>query len=402
MLKGLKIVSLCHYLQGPAAVQYLADMGADVIRVEPLGGAHERNFFSAHTSAGGVSGLLLCTNRNNRSLALDLKTESGRDIFLRLVETADVVVENFRPGVLDRLGLGYDKLKEHKPDLILASASAFGSSGPLAGHPGQDLLAQARSGLIAATGTTSKPTPVGCSPVDQHGGALLAIGILGAYVRKLVSGAGTRVEASLFNAGIDLQMEALTYYFSGGNTRERLERDPHLSSWYHKAPYGVYQAADGFIAMYSVDAEKLAEALDSDSLRELAGLDRYRERDRYAAAVAAVVRKFTRAQLAERMDAAGLWNAPVQDYDDLAVDPQALHNKVFRKVDVNGEQATLVNHPLRYDGEVPPLRNLALSLGEHTEEILLELGFTRDDIAGFVQQKAIGVPAKRADAPKAG
>lgn len=391
MLKGLRVISLCHYLQGPAAVQYLADMGADVIKVEPLGGAHERHWSGANTYIGGVSGFLLCTNRNNRSLVLNLKTEPGRNIFLRLVETADVVVENFRAGVLDRLGLGYDKLKEHKPDLILASASGFGSSGPMANQPGQDLLVQARSGLMSVTGPVSRPTPTGCAAVDQHGASLLAMGILGAYVKKLVCGEGTLVEANLFNAGIDLQMEALTNYLSGGFKRERLDRDSHLATWFHQAPYGVYETADGFMAISSIEPGKLAEALDSDVLRDMASLDRYKERDRYAAAVAATLRKFTRARIAELMDAAGLWNAPVQDYDHLAVDPQALHNEVFRTVDVNGEPATLINHPLRYDGEVPPLRNLSVSLGEHTEEILKELGFTSDDIEHLVQQQAIGV-----------
>lgn len=391
MLKGLRVISLCHYLQGPAAVQYLADMGADVIKVEPLGGAHERHWSGANTYIGGVSGFLLCTNRNNRSLVLNLKTEPGRNIFLRLVETADVVVENFRAGVLDRLGLGYDKLKEHKPDLILASASGFGSSGPMANQPGQDLLVQARSGLMSVTGPVSRPTPTGCAAVDQHGASLLAMGILGAYVKKLVCGEGTLVEANLFNAGIDLQMEALTNYLSGGFKRERLDRDSHLATWFHQAPYGVYETADGFMAISSIEPGKLAEALDSDVLRDMASLDRYKERDRYAAAVAATLRKFTRARIAELMDAAGLWNAPVQDYDHLAVDPQALHNEVFRTVDVNGEPATLINHPLRYDGEVPPLRNLSVLLGEHTEEILKELGFTSDDIEHLVQQQAIGV-----------
>ena len=397
MLKGCRIISLCHYIQGPAAVQYLADMGADVIKVEPLSGAHERHVAHAKTTVGGVSAFYLCANRNNRNLALDLKTESGRRIFLRLVETADVVVENFRAGVLDRLGLGYNKLKEHKPDLILASASGFGSSGPAANRPGQDLLIQARTGLVAATGSPAQPTPVGCAAVDAHGASLLAMGILGAYVKKLTTGKGTLVEASLFNAGIDLQMESLTYYLSGGHTREKLTRDSHLATWFLPAPYGVYEAADGFVAISTIDPKKLADTLDDDALRALTTIDRYEARDRYAAAVTVAVRKFTRAKLTELLDSAGLWNAPVQDYDDLATDPQALHNQVFRKVDINGEQATLINHPLRYDNEVPPLRKIALVLGEHTEEILLELGYCSDDIERFVRERAVGIPPERAD-----
>jgi crotonobetainyl-CoA:carnitine CoA-transferase CaiB-like acyl-CoA transferase len=269
----------------------------------------------------------------------------------------------------------------------------------MANRPGQDLLLQARTGLMAVTGPAGQPTPVGNAVVDQHGASLLAMGILGAYVKKLTSGKGTRIEASLFNAGIDLQMEGITYYLSGGFKRDKLKRDSHLATWFLPAPYGVYEVADGFMAISTIDPKKLAEVLDNDSLRKLANVDRYEERDRYAAAVAVAVRKYTRATLGQLMDAAGLWNAPVQDYDDLAVDPQALHNNMFRKVDINGESATLVNHPLRYDGEVPPLRKFALSLGEHTQEILLELGFSVEDIERFVRERAIEVAPRRAAIP---
>lgn len=389
MLEKLKIVSLCHYLQGPAAVQYLADMGADVIKLEPLGGAHERHWSGGNVYVGGASGFFLCTNRNNRSLALNLKSEAGRKIFIELIKDTDVVVENFRAGVMERLGLGYEVLKQHKPDLILASASGFGASGPAANRPGQDLLIQARSGLMAVTGSAHQPTAVGCAAVDQHGASLLAMGILGAYVKKLTTGQGSLVEASLFNAGIDLQMEALTSYMSGGYTRAQLEREKNLATWFHPAPYGVYEASDGFIAISTIEPKKFAEVLDCNVLRELATVDRYAERDRYAAAVAAAVKQFTRSELADRLDAAGLWNAPIQDYDDLAVDPQAQHNEVFRSVDINGETATLINHPLRYDGRVPPLRNIATTLGEHSVDILKELGYSDQQISSLVDDGVV-------------
>lgn len=386
MLQGMKILSLCHYLQGPAAVQYLADMGADVIKIEPPGGAFERHWAGADTFVGGVSSLYLCANRNKRSLALDLKSGPGREIFLRLVETADVVVENFRPGVMDRLGLGHEQLKLRQPGLILASASGFGSTGPMAGKPGQDLLIQARTGLMGVTADPRRPVAAGCAVADQHGASLLAMGILGAYVKRLATGKGSRVEASLFNAGIDLQMESISNYLSGGYKRAQFARDGHLGSWFHQAPYGIYEAADGFVAISNVDAHALAEALDSDLLREMANIDRYKERDRYAQAVTMVVGMRTMEQISTAFDAAAIWYAPVRGYDDLPSDPQAIHNQVFSQVDVNGETATLVNHPLRYDGQVPALRHLALELGQHSREILAELGYTDEAIDAFIAE----------------
>jgi crotonobetainyl-CoA:carnitine CoA-transferase CaiB-like acyl-CoA transferase len=224
---------------------------------------------------------------------------------------------------------------------------------------------------------------VGCAAVDQHGGALLAMGILGACVRRLRTGEGTRVEGSLFGAGIDLQTEALTNYLSGGHGLDRMVRNRHLATWFHEAPYGVYPCRDGDVAISLNDPRKLALALDDDALMALSEVDRYDDRDRYAQATAAAVARYTIAELAARLDPDDLWWAPVQDYDQLAQDPQARHSETFRKVDVKGSQATLVNHPLRYDGAVPELRHLAIEIGQDTGELMRELGFDDDKIAAL-------------------
>lgn len=391
VIVDFRVVSLCHYLQGPAATQYLADMGADVVKVEPLHGAHERRWSGANTFINGVSGFFLCANRNKRSIAVDLKSDAGREILLRLVDTADAVVENFRPGVLDRLGLGYESLKERKPDIIYASATGFGADGPMKDKPGQDLLIQARSGLAAATGAGGSPTAVGCAAVDQHGGALLAMGVLGAYVRRLQTGEGTRIEASLLSAGIDLQAEPLTNYLSGGFDRSRFARDRHLATWFHEAPYGIYEVSDGHIALSMNDPQTLAETLDDDRLRAMAATDRYQERDAWAGAVADAVRTRTLGDLEARFDAAGIWWAPVQDYDDLARDAQVAHNRTFRQIDVNGSKATLVNHPLRYDGQVPDVHRIAFEVGQDGREILTELGYSQAEIEGLVEARAVAL-----------
>jgi crotonobetainyl-CoA:carnitine CoA-transferase CaiB-like acyl-CoA transferase len=221
----MRVVSFCHYLQGPACSQYLADMGADVVKVEPLKGAFERHWSGGRSYVNGVSAFSLAVNRNKRSIALDLKSPEGLEIARDLARRADVVVENYRPGVLDRLGLGYRDIKAINPAVIYASASGLGPTGPAASRPGQDLLMQARSGLIAATGGGEDgPSVVGAAVVDQHGGALLAMGILGAFVRRLQTGKGTRIESSLFAAAIDLQVEALTKYYAAPDHAK--ERDP--------------------------------------------------------------------------------------------------------------------------------------------------------------------------------
>ncbi|MRX37585.1 CoA transferase [Aminobacter sp. MDW-2] len=387
LLEGMRVLSFCHYLQGPAAAQYLADLGADVIKVEPKTGAFERHWAGASTFIEDVSAFFLSANRNKRSIAIDLKHPSSAEVLRRLIETADVIVENYRPGVMDRLNLGYEATKAIKPDIIYASATGFGADGPLRDRPGQDLLVQARSGLVAASGAT--PTVTGCAAVDQHGAALLAMGIAAAYASRLQNGKGTRIEGSLFNAGIDLQAEALTLYYSGNRSRERFQRDSHLGTWFHEAPYGVYQLKDAFVAVSLTTVEKIAAALASDRLAELASKDPYAERDLIAATFAEELAGWTFDDLEKVFEAAGIWHEKVNDYDDLLVDPQAVHNGIFRRIPVRSGEATIVNHPLKYDGMVPELRTLPPDVGEHSEEILRSLGFTVTEIAAFLEAGAL-------------
>lgn len=395
MLDGMKVLSFCHYLQGPAASQYLADLGADVIKVEPLEGAHERHWAGAKSFIGEVSSFFLSANRNKRSLAVNLKMPEGQQIVRRLAAWCDVVVENFRPGVLDRLSLGYEALCRVKADLIYASATGFGSSGPMRDRPGQDLLIQARCGLAAGTGERFvAPKAVGAAVVDQHGGALLAMAIIAAYVKKLTTGRGTRIESSLFNAGIDLQVEALVAYINAGVGRERYRRDPNLATWFHEAPYGIYQTQDNqFVAIGLNDPRQLADALDSQRLRDVADLDRYDDRDTYAAAVRGEVRRFNYDELAKRLDRLALWYARVQDYDDLKNDPQALHNRVFETLELAGHEVTLINHPVRYDGDPPPIRRVALKAGADTRSVLKAVGFNDREIDDLVARNIVVAPA---------
>jgi len=394
VLEDMRVVSFCHYLQGPAGAQYLADMGADVIKVEPPKGAFERHWAGAKAFIDGLSVFYLCANRNKRSLAVDLKHPEGKAVIRRLLANADVVMENFRPGAMERLGFGYDDVKAIKPDIIYASATGFGSSGPMVARPGQDLLIQAYSGLIAATGHLhERPVPIGFAAADQHGAALLAMGILGAYIKKLQTGKGTRVDASLLNAGLDLQTEPLTLYFSGQFDRERFRRHRNLATWFHEAPYGVYRCADCWLALSMNEGAKLARALGSERLAEIAGIDRYDERDRFAEVLAEELKDRRFEELVPGFDAEAIWYQRVHEYDDLPDDPQVRHNGVFEQVPVPGGTATLVSHPNRYDGEVPKVRRLAVEIGEDTREVLGDLGYSATEIEELIESRAVVAPA---------
>jgi crotonobetainyl-CoA:carnitine CoA-transferase CaiB-like acyl-CoA transferase len=378
MLEGMRILSFCHYLHGPAATQYLADMGADVIKIEPPGGPLERRWSGGNSFVDGVSSFYLCANRNKRSLAVNLKHPDAKEVIERLIEQSDVLIENFRPGVLDRLGFGLEAVRKIKPDIIYVSASGYGTSGPMRDAPGQDLLVQARCGLTAATGEFGvRPTAIGNAAVDQHGAALMAMGISAAYAKKLRTGEGTRIDACLLNAGIDLQTEPLTAFMCRPDlTRDVFKRDHHLASWYHPAPYGVYQMADCFVAIAMNGTEKeLANLLENERLIALCGEDLIEKRDAFAAELASELEGHRLEDIAPAFDTAGIWYALVQDYEDLRTDPQLEVNQVFRKVPIGDETATLVNHPLRYDGEVPELRHVAFRCGEDGRAILTDLGY---------------------------
>lgn len=401
LLDGMKILSFCHYLHGPAATQYLADMGADVVKLEPPGGPLERRWSGGNSFVGGVSSFYLCANRNKRSLSINLKHPDATEIVARLIERSDVLIENFRPGVLDRLGFGLESARRLKPDIIYVSASGYGTTGPLRDAPGQDLLVQARCGLTAATGEYgARPTPIGNAAVDQHGAALMAMGIAAAYAKKLRTGEGTRIDACLLNAGLDLQTEPLTAFMCRPDLgREVFRRDHHLASWYHPAPYGVYRMMDDFVSIAMNGTErKLAELLGNANLIGLCDKDLIDERDAFASELANDLENRRLADVAPQFDAAGIWYARVQDYEDLRSDPQIEANQVFRKVPIGDGVATLLNHPLRYDGKVPELRHIAFRCGEDGRAILGELGFDEERIEGLFAAGAIHEsPVTKAD-----
>lgn len=392
LLKGIRVLSFNHFLMGPVGVQFLADLGADVIAVEPPDGAFQRKWSGANNKrVDGQSMLFLVGNRNKRSLVLDLKKPEALEIARKLVATADVLTENFRPGVLDKLGLGFEAARAIKPDIIYATASGFGADGPYVNRPGQDLLVQALSGLAVITGTRkSGPRAIGVSAVDHHGAALFAAGILAALVKRARTGDGGRIDVNLLSAALDLQQESLTCYMNG-EPPDDTHQPEHVSGWYYSAPYGIYATRDGHIAISLGSIEVLAEALDLPREQRFADSEAFSRRDEITAAIAANVASRTTTECLDRFTSLGIWHAPVNDYSKLADDPQIKHNRSFQTVQgATGAPITLVSHPIQYDGQVPEVRMPPQKLGAQSEDVLTELGYDQDAIRTLYSTGAIG------------
>jgi crotonobetainyl-CoA:carnitine CoA-transferase CaiB-like acyl-CoA transferase len=394
-LKGIRVVSFNHFLLGPVGMQFLGDLGADIIAVEPVEGAFQRKWGGVNSkTVDGQTMLFLLGNRNKRSLAIDLKSPEGLEIAKRLTGGADVVCENFRPGVMEKLGLGYKQIAEHNPSVIFAAASGFGADGPYADMPGQDLVIQAMSGLAAITGTVeSGPRPVGVSAADHHGAALLAMGVLAALFRRATTGKGCRVDVNLLSAAIDLQNESFTCFLNGPRPASVT---PHNLSggWYFAAPYGIFPTADGHLAISLTSLEILAAALATPHIAEFTNAEEYDRRDEINALVADALKHRSSAAWTEILTSHKIWHSSVNDYASVVQDPQVVHNRSFVTVPgATGTPITLVNHPVMYDGKSPEVRLPPQPMGAQTDEILAELGYSASEIATLEEK---GVVARQA------
>lgn len=392
MLSKLKIMAFTHYVQGPSGTQYLSDLGADVIKIEPLTGAWERHRKPAGKLTG-YNATHIALNRNKRSLAIDLKKKEAKDIIYALAKQCHAVVENYRIGVLDRLGFGYEAMKAVKPEIIYVSATGWGSLGPMKDMPGQDMMAQARSGLIGMTGP--RPTPVGAPIVDHHGGTLLALAVLAGYARLNECGQGSRIETSLLTAAIDLQHEAMTVWHAEKASAANVKRQANIATWYNDAPYGVYEIADGWVAISTgPNAGKLPQALDCEALRPYENADRLLVRDDYGAILAKELKKWTWQRLDETLSLHGIWYQRVlTDYDEVAADAQVNASSVFTDVPLrDGQTMRMVNGPLRVDGKPLEIRKIPYDVGQDTRDVLSEIGFSTSDIDTLVSNGVVAAP----------
>ena len=393
-LSGIRVVSFNHFLMGPAGVQLLADLGADVIAVEPLKGAFQRNW-GGHGSkrVDGECMLFLAHNRNKRSLALNLKDPRGVAIARSLIERADIVAENFRPGVMDTLGLGYEDCKKFKPDIIFASGSGFGADGPYVNKPGQDLIIQAMSGLAMITGTRQHgPRAIGVSAVDHHAASLYFAGMLVALLHKQRTGEGMKIDVSLLSAALNLQTESITCY-ANGEKPEDIRQPYPLGGWYFEAPYGVYPTRDGHIAISLGSLAQLQRLVGVPEAEVVMDGASFTQREAAARSICdRLIEKPTEHWLALFTEHK-IWHSAVNDYEAVFRDPQVQHTQGIVTVEGSrGTPLTFVNHPIRYNGTAPEIRLPPQPLGMQTTEILRELDYSQSAIEALVAEQVVGAP----------
>lgn len=395
LLAGLRVVSFNHFLAGPIAAQVLGDLGADVIAVESLEGAFQRNWAVANHFVDGQSVNLLATGRNKRSLAVDLKSEEGRIVVRRLLKDADVLMENFRPGTMARLGLGYEQLKAENPRLIYAAATGFGSDGPSRDRPGQDLLLQALSGLVARTGhADGPPTPVGSVIVDHHAAMIYVTSVLAAVISRARTGKGCLVEVNLMQAALDLQAESLTAWLNGA--RAATSRAPSgIAAWFSPGPYGIHATADGFLAISMATPAALSKALDLPELAAFSERDSFSKREEITRLVVQRLKQRPTKEWLPFLEKNQIWHAVVQDYEDLPNDPQLKHLGAFVTMSgATGAPITMIAHPARYDGQAPAIRLVPQPLGAQTRAILGEIGYSQKDIDDLVTRNIVKTSQK--------
>jgi crotonobetainyl-CoA:carnitine CoA-transferase CaiB-like acyl-CoA transferase len=375
LLEGLLVLDMSQFLSGPFAALRLGDLGARVIEIErPDGGDLCRRLYLTDTEIGGDSTLFHAINRGKLSFAADFKNPADVAAVKALIGKADVIVQNFRPGVVERFGLDYATAKAVNPRIVYASITGYGEDGPWAMLPGQDLLAQARSGLMWLNGDRDQgPVPFGLAIADLRPGSAIVQGVLAAVVRRGRSGEGAHIETSLLEALVDFQFEVLTTYLNDGGripTRSGF-RNAHA---YLAAPYGVYPTSDGWIAIAMTPLEKLAAALDlpAIALPAKAGFER---RDEIKRAIADHVAAQPTAHWLKRMLPVDIWCAEVLDW------PGLLDGEAFRRLDMlqtvvrpEGHAVRTTRSPIRVDGQRKVCGVAAPRIGEHTEALRAEMG----------------------------
>ncbi|MCU4975449.1 CoA transferase [Halobacteria archaeon AArc-m2/3/4] len=390
-LDGVTVADFTQMMQGPWATQKLADMGADVIKIERIGGEWERSLEAGGELLEDISPFFLAMNRNKRSIEVDLKSDRGREIALEIVRDADVLVENFRPGVMDRFGLGYDDVQEVNPEIVYVSSTGFGRDGPYADRPGQDLLLQSMSGIARYTGRRDDPpTPVGTAVVDEHSATLIALHTMFALFHRERTGEGQRVDANLLNAALDIQCQELTAALNMDETFERSEEG--IAQAWLGGPYGIYETADGYLAIAMTPMPHLAETVGIDELAEYdTSKAVYEHRDEIKRTLEAYTRERSTDDLLEKLLEADIWAAPVQDFDDVNKNPQVEHNEMLLELEhPNGGTFTTTGFPVDHSATPAKIRQHPPVAGEHTDEILEELGYDERDRAELADSGVIG------------
>jgi len=388
-LEGLRVLDVTQVMAGPFCAMLLADLGADVVKVEPPAGDSTREMPGA---VGTDSPSFNAVNRGKRSIVLNLKTGDGRDAFLRLARTADILVENYRPGVMDALGLSYGTLSALNPGLIFASISGYGQTGPARTKGGFDLIAQGVSGIMSITGEPGgAPVKAGVPLTDLSAGLFALVGILAAVEHRHRTGVGQQVDTSLVDAGVALSVWEATEYFSGIGVPAALGSAHRMN-----APYQAIRCADGYMTLGAAN-ERL--------FRRLAGVlghqewvhqpefadnaSRVANRQLLAERIEEITAEQPRSHWLALLEANDIPCGPINNYAQVFADPQV----VAREMVVETEHPTLgrlntLGSPIKMSATPPDVSRRAPQLGEHTDEVLREAGLSADEITGLRQSGA--------------
>ncbi len=388
-LDGLRVLDLSRVLAGPFTGMLLADLGADVIKIEVPGRGDDARSFPPHVQ--GESAYFMSLNRNKRSLTLNLKAEAGKALFLKLVAKADILVENFRPGTMSKLGLGYETLQEVNPRLIYAAVSGFGHSGPYSQRPAYDAIVQAMGGIMSITGQKGgEPTRVGSSIGDITAALFAAVGILAAVVKRQETGRGQMVDVSMLDSQVAILENAIARYTVTGEVPGPIgNRHPSI------IPFETFATADGQIMVAAgndVLWGKLCQAIGEEALaadpRFATNPLRSKNYDALRPYLATAFHQKTTTAWRDVLDAAGVPNGPINSVDKVLEDPQVLAREMI--VHVNHPKAgetAVPGIPIKLSDTPGTIHSPAPLLGQHTEEILWEwLGLSAAEIADLNAQ----------------
>lgn len=375
-LEGLVVLEFSQYLSGPSAALRLADLGARVIKIEkPNGGDAGRKLAIKNLWADDSSLLFHTINRNKESFTANLKDPHDTAVIKKLIKKADVLIHNFRPGVMDKLGLGYTTAKEINPRIIYAKISGYGKEGPWKNRPGQDLLLQAITGLAYTTGNGSNgPVPFGIAIGDILCGAQLVQGILAALIRRQKTGIGALIEASLLESLLDFQFELFTTYFTTNAQPQR-----SISNNGHSllgAPYGLYKTADGYIALAMMDLHELADAIDCEELKAFSKDTVFSQRNEIKKVLADCLVTHASAHWIEQLHRSGLWAIEVLDWEQMMNNESYKVLKMEQPLQIGGREFITTRCPIRINGKKLYADKAAPRLGEQKQQVMKEFGIS--------------------------
>jgi len=376
-LEGLIVLEFSQFLSGPYAGLRLSDLGARVIKIErPDVGDLCRNLYISDTDLDGDSTLFHAINRNKESFAVNLKDSSDLELVKKLISKADIITQNFRPGVIERIGLDYENVKKINPKIVYGTISGYGNEGPWSALPGQDLLAQSRTGIVWLNGNGDEaPTPMGLAIADILAGHSLVEGVLSAVIKRFRTNKGSHVETSLVEALLDFQFEVLTTYFNDGH-RKPLRSKYNNAHAYLSAPYGIYKTADSYIAIAMTPLPKLGELLDLDSIKNLHDQKEwFTKRDEIKKFIGDWIETQPTQYWLSILEPADIWCSEVLDWEKM------LKHEGFKILDMiqhikrdDGLNIETLRCPIRIDGEIFKSELAAPKIGQDNEKIIKEFG----------------------------